>query len=317
VVLRKASPGEAAEGYARVADAAIQVLAAATIGEFERAHGRVPGAELVILGMGRLGGGALTHASDLDLIYLFCGDHEASSSGPKPLRATDYFNRLAPRVSAALSVSTAAGPLYEVDTRLRPSGADGLLAVSIDTFLDYQRSSAWTFEHMALTRARPVFGPAEAQKQLAAGIAEILRTERDEARTRADTARMRAEVARHKRPRGPLDVKLVDGGLVDLEFAVQTLQLVEREGLTPHFPEALAALIAAQLVPAEIDAHYRLLHEMLVVLRLVSPDSAEPPEASRALVAAACGAADWDDLLARYAAARQSVSELWRSVAVG
>ena len=89
-----------------------------------------PAPSCVILALGRLGGGALTHASDLDLIYLFSGDHEAESDGPKPLRATDYFNRLAPRVTAALSVPTAAGPLYEVDTRLRPSGTDGMLAVS-------------------------------------------------------------------------------------------------------------------------------------------------------------------------------------------
>ncbi len=317
VVLGKEPPGEAAQGYARVANAAIQVLAAATLAEFEHSHGRVPGAELVILGMGRLGGGALTHASDLDLIYLFSGDHETTSDGPKPLRATDYFNRLAPRVSSALSVATAAGPLYEVDTRLRPSGADGLLAISIDTFLDYQRTKAWTFEHMALTRARPVFGPAAAQEKLAEGITNILLTERDFAQTRADAARMRSEVARHKPPRGPLDVKLVGGGLVDLEFAVQTLQLTRREGLVPYFPDALAALIAAGLAPREIDGHYRLLHDMLVVLRLVAPDSAAPAEASRALVAKTCGAADWDELLAHYAAARQSVGQLWRAVAAG
>ena len=317
IVLGKDRPGAAAQGYARVADAAIRVLAAAAIAEFERAHGRVPGAELVILAMGRLGGGALTHASDLDLIYLFSGDHEATSAGPKPLRATDYFNRLAPRVSSALSVATAAGPLYEVDTRLRPSGTDGLLAISIDSFLDYQRTKAWTFEHMALTRARPVFGPAAAREFLAGGITDILRSERDIGQARADAARMRAEVARHKPPRGPLDVKLIDGGLVDLEFAVQTLQLTRREGLTPHFPDALAALITAGLVPSEMDGPYRLLHDMLVVLRLVSPDSAEPAEASRALVAKACGAEDWDDLLARYAAARQSVGHLWRAVATG
>ena len=90
----------------------------------------MPGSELLILGLGRLGGEALTHASDLDLVYLFSGSHEAESDGPKPLRATDYFNRLAPRVTAALSVPTAAGPLYDVDTRLRPSGKDGLLAIS-------------------------------------------------------------------------------------------------------------------------------------------------------------------------------------------
>src|SRR5690606_20410877 len=102
IVLARADPIEAAQGYARVAEAAIRVLTDAAVAEFEKAHGRVPGADLVILGLGRLGGGALTHASDLDLIYLFSGSHEAESDGPRPLRATDYFNRLAPRVTAAL-----------------------------------------------------------------------------------------------------------------------------------------------------------------------------------------------------------------------
>ena len=103
IVAAHTDPLEVAEGYARVAEAAIGVLADATIAEFEAAHGKVPGSELLILGLGRLGGEALTHASDLDLVYLFSGSHEDESDGPKPLRATDYFNRLAPRVTAALS----------------------------------------------------------------------------------------------------------------------------------------------------------------------------------------------------------------------
>src|SRR3546814_1593684 len=119
--------------------------------------GRVPDSELVILALGRLGGAALTHASDLDLIYVFTGDYAAESDGPKPLGAVHYYNRLAQRVSGALSVPTAAGPLYEIDTRLRPSGNQGPLTVSLDGFARYQRESAWTWEDMALTRVRPVF----------------------------------------------------------------------------------------------------------------------------------------------------------------
>jgi glutamate-ammonia-ligase adenylyltransferase len=122
LVLARSDPLDVAEGYSRVAEAAINVLADATIDEFEAVHGRIAGSELLILGLGRLGGEALTYASDLDLVYLFTGSHEAESDGRKPLRATDYFNRLAPRVTAALSVATAAGPLYNVDTRLgRPA----------------------------------------------------------------------------------------------------------------------------------------------------------------------------------------------------
>jgi glutamate-ammonia-ligase adenylyltransferase len=314
VVLARADPIEVGEGYARVAEAAIAVLADAAVAEFEAAHGRVPGARLVILGLGRLGGGALTHASDLDLIYLFSGSHEAESDGPKPLRATDYFNRLAPRVSAALSVATAAGPLYEVDTRLRPSGADGLFAISLDTFADYQRSRAWTFEHMALTRARPVYGSEEDRAALAGIVDGVLRIERDPVAVATDAGRMRAEIARHKKPRGPFDIKLGAGGLVDLEFAVHILQLSHRKGLLPGLGAAIEALVAERLVPSETGEAYRLLSRMLVTLRLVSPASAEPAMASRDLVARACGCEGWDALLAAQEEATACVAALWQAV---
>ncbi|MGZ8998554.1 MAG: bifunctional [glutamate--ammonia ligase]-adenylyl-L-tyrosine phosphorylase/[glutamate--ammonia-ligase] adenylyltransferase, partial [Allosphingosinicella sp.] len=181
LVAAYADPLQVTEGYSRVAEAAINVLAKAAIDEFERQHGRIPGGELLILSLGRLGGEALTHASDLDLIYLFSGGIEAESDGPKPLRATDYFNRLAPRITAALSVPTAAGPLYDVDTRLRPSGKDGMLAVSVESFEQYQIERAWTWEHMALTRGRPVFGSPEGKTALAELIRAALDRPRDPA----------------------------------------------------------------------------------------------------------------------------------------
>lgn len=315
VVLAAADPIEVSCGYARVAEAAIRVLADATVAEFEQTHGRVPGARLVILALGRLGGGALTHASDLDLIYLFSGSHEGESDGPKPLRTSDYFNRLAPRISAALSVPTASGRLYEVDTRLRPSGSDGLLAISLDTFAGYQRDRAWTFEHMALCRARPVYGTAEDKAALAAIVGEVLRLPRDPAAVAADADRMRLEIARHKKPKGPFDIKLVPGGLVDLEFAVHTLQLSRYVSLVPQVGEAVAGLVEAGLLPAETIAHQTLLARMLVILRLVAPDGGAPPLASRDLVARACGTGSWEELLAAHEAARQSIYYLWRKVA--
>ncbi len=315
VVLRAGDPIEVSRGYARVAEAAIQVLADATIAAFERAHGKVPGGRLVILGLGRLGGGALTNASDLDLIYLFSGDYEGESDGPKPLRTSDYFNRLAPRITAALSVPTAAGRLYEVDTRLRPSGADGLLAISLDTFADYQREKAWTFEHMALTRARPVYGAEEDKAALRAIVDEILRLPRDPARVAEDADRMRLEIARHKKPRGPFDIKLGPGGLVDLEFAVHALQLSHHVGLAPRLVDAVAGLVDAGLLPPEIAAHHALLARMLVILRLVTPDGGEPAPASRELVARASGTGSWEELLAAHEVARQSINSLWRTVA--
>jgi [glutamine synthetase] adenylyltransferase / [glutamine synthetase]-adenylyl-L-tyrosine phosphorylase len=317
LIVAHSDPIEAAEGYSRIAEAAINVLARATIAEFEARHGRVPGSELLIMGLGRLGGEALTHASDLDLVYLFSGTHEAESDGPRPLRATDYFNRLAPRVTAALSVSTASGPLYDVDTRLRPSGTDGMLAVSLESFERYQSEQAWTWEHMALTRARPVFGSAGARAELQAVIDSTLGRPRDPARLTADAVAMRAEMASHKAARGRFDIKLGSGGLVDLEFAVHTLQLRHNIGLHPHLEDALEELVAAGLVSDEIDPALRLLTRMLVMFRLVSPESDEPPDETKPLVAAACGLPDWNALLAAHGAARQRVAQLWRRVASG
>jgi glutamate-ammonia-ligase adenylyltransferase len=315
LIVAHTDPLEVTEGYSRVAEAAINVLADAAVAEFERSHGRVPGSELLILGLGRLGGEALTHASDLDLIYLFSGGHGAESDGPRPLRATDYFNRLAPRVTAALSVPTAAGPLYDVDTRLRPSGKDGMLAVSVEGFERYQREQAWTWEHMALTRARPVYGSAAGRAGLAALIQDVLARARDPARLVADVVAMRSEMTAHKPPSGPFDIKLGEGGLVDLEFAVHTLQLRHRIGLDPHLEIALEELEKAGLVGSDIDPALRLLTRMLVMSRLVAPSSAEPPDATKPLVAAACGLSGWDVLLAAHDDARQRIKRLWRQVA--
>ena len=303
-----------AGALARIAEAAIEVLAAATVAEFERVHGQVPGDRLAILGLGRLGGGALTHASDLDLVFLFSGEHTAESDGARPLGATLYFNRLAQRVIAALSVPTAAGALYAVDVRLRPSGAQGPLAVSFASFARYQREDAWTWEHMALTRARPVFGSDEDRALLCIIIGEVLRMPREAEALRADVLAMRAEMAAHKLPRGAFDAKLLRGGLVDLEFLVHFLQLRDGVGLAPDLGAACQVLAGTgALSPAIREAH-DLMTRMLVAGRLFAPDGDYPPKPSRVLVARAAGCADWQTLLGRFAQARDTVGGEWRRV---
>ena len=300
-------------GYSDLAEGAIEVLARATHDDFAATHGRVIGGELVILGLGRLGGRALTPASDLDLIFLFDAPHGAASDGRKPLAATDYYNRLSSRMVASLSVPTAAGPLYEVDTRLRPEGAKGMLAVRFDAFETYQRENAWTWEHMALCRARPVYGTASARARVADMIASLLSAPRDSAKVRADAGAMRVDMARHKPAAGPLDIKLGEGGLVDLEFAVHTLQLTSGLGLDPDLDVAIDRLAAAGLIAPAIDADMRLLLRMLIILRLVA-HGGEPAPSSRALVARACGRPDWDTLLEAQAAARQRIASFWQEV---
>ncbi len=306
---------EVAAGYARIAEAAINVVADATIAAYEQVHGEVPGGELVILALGRMGGAELTHASDLDLIYLFTGDFAAESDGNKPLGAVHYFNRLAQRVTAGLSVATAAGPLYEVDTRLRPSGNDGPLSVSLDGFAKYQREDAWTWEHMALTRARPVYGSDEARAETQAIIDSVLTAPRDDAKLIADAAKMRGDMAAHKLPKGPLDVKLLAGGLVDLEFVTHVTQLRTGKGLTPRLADALRDLAARGLIdPFMMEAH-TLLTRMLVTVRLMAPSLDIPPEITRPVIARACGMSEWEALLAQLDVTRQRVASAWMAIA--
>lgn len=314
IVEGRSDPIDVAAGYSRVAEASLVTVAQSVTADFARKHGVVPGSELVVLALGRFGGGLLTHASDLDLIYLFTGDFEAESDGEKPLGASHYYNRLAQRLTAGLSAPTSAGALYEVDTRLRPSGKQGPLVVSFESFARYQQESAWTWEHMALTRARPVFGSDAAREELGAIVRAALTRTRDVGELATAVIGMRGDIALNKPPVGPLDVKLSDGGLVDLEFAVHFHQLASGIGLSPDLGTAILALVEAGRVSPELPGAHDLLTRLLVTLRLVSPTMEEPAPATCDIIARACGAGDWDALLVQLAAARQCVSATWSAV---
>jgi len=192
-----------------------------------------------------------------------------------------------------------------------------MLVVSLEAFERYQREEAWTWEHMALCRARPVFGSPALREQVAAMIEGILRMPRDRAKLVRDAARMREDIGRHKPPLGPLDVKLGPGGLVDLEFATHVLQLTTGVGLSTRLEVALEALAGDSLVPANIVDALKLLSRMLVMMRLVAPGDVKPTADTWQLVAEACGAAGWDELLAEHDAARQSIAALWDSIREG
>ena len=303
-----------AQAYAHLAEASLETLTTATLAEFEKAHGKIQGGELIILALGRLGGEALTHASDLDIILLFSGDHLAESDGPRSLGATQYFNRLAQRVIAAMSVATASGALYEIDTRLRPSGADGLLCASVKSFEQYQRENAWTWEHMALTRARVLFGSAGARGQVAKIIRDVLHTKRDIPKLRHDIATMRKDMAAHKPPKGALDVKLLPGGLVDMEFIIHALQLETHDGMRPQLGPAIDALVAAGHLQADFATAFALMTRLLVMVRLIAPDCAAPPEAAQYLIAHSLGFDDWDGLTHALRDYRGVVMHQWYSL---
>ena len=192
-----------------------------------------------------------------------------------------------------------------------------MLVVSLEAFEQYQREHAWTWEHMALCRARPVFGSAEVRQQVAGMIESILRMPRDRGKVVADAVKMRADIERHKPARSKLDVKLGAGGLVDLEFATHVLQLTTGVGLDTRLEKALEALAAESLVKANVVDALKLLSRMLVMMRLVAPADVKPTVETWHLVAEACGAASWDALLAEHDAARHSISELWTRIKEG
>ncbi|MGL6042622.1 MAG: glutamine-synthetase adenylyltransferase, partial [Sandaracinobacteroides sp.] len=301
------TPEAAARELSLLAEAAIGLLAQAVTADFAARHGAIPGGRLLPLALGRLGGGELTTQSDLDLVLLFTGSYEALSTGTPTLSASAWFNRLAPRLIAALTVPTAAGTLYEVDTRLRPSGSDGLLCVSLESFVRYQQAEAGVWEQMALTRARPIACSAADAADMQAAINALVSAPRDPAHVRREALEMRRHIARHKAPAGPLDVKLMKGGLVDIEFIVQVRALIAGRPVPPNLCDA-AGLLAPDLVqPA------KLMMALLVMLRLVQPHhhSAMPDAVSGKLIARACGKSGLAALRSDLAQARAVVARTW------
>ncbi|WP_429198187.1 bifunctional [glutamate--ammonia ligase]-adenylyl-L-tyrosine phosphorylase/[glutamate--ammonia-ligase] adenylyltransferase [Luteibacter sp. W1I16] len=219
-----------ARRLAGLAEAVVAAILALATRELTAQHGRLPGegSGFVVLGYGSLGGEELGFASDLDLVFVYDGKRaNAMSDGPRPVDGTRWYQRLAQRVMHWLSVQTHAGRLYDVDTRLRPDGSKGLLVASVDAFEAYQRDRAWTWEHQALLRARPVAGDTRLGAALAGIRREILGAPRDAARVRAEVGAMRARW-RGERDRSDathVDLKQGAGALIDIEFILQGMVL--------------------------------------------------------------------------------------------
>ena len=221
----------------------------------------------------------MTVSSDLDFILMYdvAGTAE-ESDGQRPLAVTQYFARLTQRLVAAVTAPTSEGVLYQADMRLRPSGSAGPLASSLGAFRRYQLESAWTWEHLALTRARPIEADDDLGADINAAVAEVLDRKPDVAKIVDDVLSMRALMAKERPPRHPFDLKLVDGGLVDLEFIAQSAQLLARAAINRmQAPTAvvLARLGEIGLVPegarlAEIHSSYS------TVLQVMSAALADP-----------------------------------------
>ena len=187
------SARQSGAAYTSLAETLIEAIAARVEAELVRQHGRLPGGQAAVLAMGKLGGREMTAGSDLDLIvvYDYSGD-DALSDGPRPLPGAQYYTRFTQRLIAALSAETAEGSLYQVDMRLRPSGNQGPVATRLSSFVAYQKSSAWTWEHLALTRARVIAGPAPLRRQINDAIKEVLARPRDRLAIAAEVKTMRA-----------------------------------------------------------------------------------------------------------------------------
>ena len=298
------SAEQAGEVFARLADVLIRALQARVEQDFAAVHGRLRGQETAILALGRLGAREMTATSDLDLIVVYDFDAKhPNSDGKRSLYGAQYFARLTQRLISALTVRTNYGVLYPVDMRLRPSGRSGPLATQIDGFISYQEGEAWTWEHMALTRARVVFGSPAFAARIERAIRDILRRKRDAREIADDVIEMRAAIAKEKDDADPWDFKYAAGGLIDIEFVAQYLQLVHAAAMPDILDTStarvlekasrlglLAAEDAAVLRPA-----VRLYHDLSQILRLCLPDAFDPKTASAGVVSLLARAADLPD----------------------
>ena len=298
-------------GSAAIAEAAVRVGQELATREFEGTHGTMEGPGLVVVGLGRLGGQEMTHASDLDLVLLHGSGGAGRADGLRRDDSTTYFNRLGQRVIAALSVSTAAGPLYEVDVRLRPSGVQGPLVSSIDAFARYARDDAWTWERMAFCRARVLTGSTRDRAAAETAIGGMMSGATSSEAVRADALAMRKRMDGAKPLVGPLDLKHLPGGLIDLEFLIHVEQLCGAAPNESRIGRALRELVGTHHLPPTLIAAHRLMTDALFLLRLTSPDGNEPTPAGRGRVARGCGRPDWPTLNADLAEARKNVCEAW------
>jgi glutamate-ammonia-ligase adenylyltransferase len=317
-------PEEAGPAFTDIAESVIAALLSAVEDELAKTAGRVRGGAFAVIAMGKLGGREMTASSDLDLIFVYeAPEGIDSSDSTRPLAVSAYYARLAQRLIAALTAATAEGGLYEVDMRLRPTGSKGPVAVSFESFRRYHAESAWTWEHMALTRARVIAGAPFLARRVEAAIREALVRPRTE--VARDARDMREKLAAQFPGRTRWDLKFAPGGLVDIEFLAQTLQLEHAHTmpqlLHPNTIRALKALAAAQVLAASEAATLiaaALLQQALTqVLRIAVVGTLDADAATaglRMLLARAAGQEDFNGLEEALVEAQRSTRTIFEKI---
>ena len=295
-LLRGIADGHSAEkAYSDLAQCCIAALLPLVIEEQAPRHGAPPGAGAVVLGMGKLGSFEMTASSDLDLIMLYDADAGDMSDGPDPLAAPQYYAKLTKRLITALTAPTSEGTLYEVDMRLRPSGKQGPVATSLAAFRRYQSREAWTWEHLALTRARPVAGPPEVQEEAAQAVAQVIALPHDAQKVRADTADMRRRLMEAHRPGSIWKVKQGPGRLLDIDLFLQAGCL-----LTSACNADIADLVLHDWLNQEeaacIAQTRKLMSTLQAIGRVALDGEFDPNRAGPALIEVLLAQTGFDDL---------------------
>jgi glutamate-ammonia-ligase adenylyltransferase len=283
------------------------------LAETERLYGRQPGA-FAVLALGKFGGEEMAEGSDLDVMVVY----DAGDSGAGKLSAGEFYARLTQRIISALAAPTEEGALYEVDMQLRPSGSKGPVAVRLSSFEHYYTHEAWTWELQALTRARPVAGDENLGARVMRAARAALLAPRDSTKIMEDVAAMRVRMERERPGKGVWDIKLAPGGLVDIEFAVQALELAAaaegRDLIHANTAVALAGLAQAGAVSRDHCAAFlnawRLYSDLIQVLRICVDEPFAPDAYSgrlKALLASTAGVPDFAALETRLAAVQADI----------
>ena len=314
---------DASARFTVIADACIKRLCAAAEAEMRRQHGAIDG-RLTMFGLGRLGAGEMTAASDIDLIFIYNAAPDEQSDGARPLGAIEYYTRLVRRIVTALSAATEEGVLYEVDMQLRPSGGAGPAAVSFSAFRRYYEEDAWTWELMALTKARQIAGAADLGADVGKEIERVLRRPREAAAVAADVRDMRERLLKAKPARHPWDIKNASGGMTDIAFICQYLALVHanKNGVQPLKNSAAIAWLASKGALTKDDATAlegaRGLFEAVLQTGRAATGGVFDPETSgqtlRARMAAACGAGTVKEASQILTARQSIVANIYRKM---